>query len=142
MYRYDHNQELSLKATAQLISTMLYNRRFFPYYIDTVVAGLDEDGKGYAFHFDPVGNFEPLSYAAGGSSSPLILSFLDNQVGKKNMENLAPEDLKISLDDALKIIKDAFTSAAEREITCGDAVHICIITKDGIRDDRVEMRKD
>ena len=140
MYRYDHNQELSHKSAAQLISTMLYNRRFFPYYIDTIVAGLDENGKGWVYHYDPVGNYEPLRYSCSGSGSALIMPFLDNQVGKKNMENVTPGDLE--LDEALMVVKDALTSASEREITCGDDAHICIITKDGIREEKMEMRRD
>ena len=142
MYRYDHNQELALRSAAQLVSTMLYNRRFFPYYIFPIIAGLDEDGQGFCYHYDSIGNCEPLIYTCSGSGSTLIMPFLDNQVGKKNMENLSPEDLKLSLDEALKIVKDSFTSAAEREITCGDEAHICIITKDGIREERFELRKD
>lgn len=142
MYKYDHNQDLSYSSTAQLVSTMLYNRRFFPYYITNIVAGIDENGKGYVFGYDPVGNYESFDYQSAGSALALIQPFLDNQVGKKNLENLTKQDFKISLDEALKITKDAFTSGAEREITCGDGVHICIITKDGIREEKMPMRKD
>lgn len=142
MYRYDHNQEMSCASVVQLTSTMLYNRRFFPYYISNIVAGLDENGKGHVYSYDPVGNFEDCGYRSAGSAVELIQPFLDNQVGKKNIENLGEQDLKLSLDEALKITKDGLTSATEREIACGDAIHLCIITKDGIKEEKIELRKD
>ena len=39
MYEHEHNKKASTPAIAQLVSTMLYNRRFFPFYVNTVVAG-------------------------------------------------------------------------------------------------------
>jgi 20S proteasome subunit beta 6 len=42
MYEHEHNKKASCPAIAQLVSTMLYNRRFFPFYVNTVVAGLFE----------------------------------------------------------------------------------------------------
>jgi 20S proteasome alpha/beta subunit len=48
----------------------------------------------------------------------------------------------LTLDKAIKITKDVFTSAAERDIHCGDAVIIRIITKDGVTEERAELRID
>jgi 20S proteasome subunit beta 6 len=53
-YRHNHNKEMSTPAVAQMTSIMLYNKRFFPYYISNIVAGLDENGKGILFSYDPV----------------------------------------------------------------------------------------
>lgn len=40
------------------------------------------------------------------------------------------------------IIKDVFTSAAERDIYTGDGVFINVITKDGIEEEYFDLRKD
>lgn len=53
--------------------------------------------------------------------------------------NLAPAK---SLDQALKIVKDAFISAGERDIYTGDWVDIAIVTKDGIKAERFILKKD
>ena len=43
-YQHEHNKPMSCQATAAMISTMLYYRRFFPFYCYNIVGGLDEEG--------------------------------------------------------------------------------------------------
>lgn len=43
-YAHENNKPMSTNAVASMISIMLYNRRFFPYYAYNIVAGLDEEG--------------------------------------------------------------------------------------------------
>ncbi|XP_034947288.1 proteasome subunit beta type-1 [Chelonus insularis] len=140
MYKHEHLKEMSTPAAAQMMSTMLYYKRFFPYYISNILAGLDENGKGCIFSYDPIGHCERNMYRAGGSSGALLQPLLDNQVGFKNQEGAEKEPL--TQEKALKIIKDVFISATERDILCGDGLTIKIITKDGIKSEYFELRKD
>ncbi len=41
--RHTHNKEMGTKAVAQMTATMLYHKRFFPYYVSNILAGLDEE---------------------------------------------------------------------------------------------------
>ena len=141
-YLYEHNRVISTPACAQLISTMLYYKRFFPYYVSNIVAGLDEEGRGCIYSYDPVGHYEQHTYRAAGSSCALIQPFLDNRVGLKNMQGVQPDSLDISLDDAIRIVKDVFVSAGERDIYVGDSVEIRVITASGIQNLRHNLRKD
>lgn len=43
-YKHAHRKEMSLEAVAQMLSTILYHRRFQPYYTFNVLGGLDENG--------------------------------------------------------------------------------------------------
>ena len=140
MYTQDHNKTITTPALAQLISNMLYNKRFFPYYISNIIGGLDEEGKGVLYSYDPVGHCERNMYRAGGSSAALVQPLLDNQIGLKNQTGVQPRDL--SVDSAIKIIKDVFISAAERDIYVGDSIDIRIISKDGIRKETFNLRRD
>ena len=36
---------MSLRAIARLIQTMLYAKRFFPYYVYNILGGIEEDGQ-------------------------------------------------------------------------------------------------
>ena len=140
MYSQDHNKTITTPALAQLISNMLYNKRFFPYYISNIVGGLDEEGKGVLFSYDPVGHCERNMYRAGGSSAALVQPLLDNQIGLKNQIGVQRKDL--TLESALKIVKDVFISAAERDIYVGDSIDIRVITKDGIKKEAFKLRRD
>lgn len=140
MYEHAHNKTMSTTAVAQMLSILMYNRRFFPYYVSNVLAGIDENGKGVVYSYDPVGHCEKTTYRAGGSAGPLLQPVLDSQVGKKNQ--IGADNSPISLERAVAIIKDTFISAAERDIYTGDGVIFSIITKDGIKQEKFELRKD
>lgn len=80
MYLYEHNKEMSTSAVAQMLSIMLYYKRFFPYYVSNILAGLDANGKGIVCSYDPIGHYEFSRYRAGGSAGALLQPLLDNQV--------------------------------------------------------------
>lgn len=80
MYKYKHDRAMEIKSIAQAAAIELYSHRFFPYYTFNLVGGVDAEGKGAVYSYDPVGSFERESYRAGGSASALIQPFLDNQV--------------------------------------------------------------
>jgi 20S proteasome subunit beta 6 len=146
MYEYEHNKRPGCQAVAQLISNMLYNRRFFPYYVNTIVAGLTNEGQGAVYSYDPVGSYEREVYRAGGSSAALIQPLLDSQLGLKNRDGKFELNrsyvVQSSKEIVVGMVKDAFVSAAERDIYCGDGVVINIITKDGIQTDLFALRRD
>lgn len=140
MYKDQHGKEMSTTAIAQMLSNLMYNRRFFPYYVSNVLAGLDTDGSGIVYSYDPIGHCEKTTYRAGGSSGALLQPVLDNQIGQKNMQGI--EVGPVPLEKASSIIKDTFISASERDIYTGDSVLLNIITKDGIAVEQIQLRKD
>lgn len=36
---------MGIKAIARMIQTMLYGKRFFPYYVHNILGGIEEDGE-------------------------------------------------------------------------------------------------
>nr|XP_010307542.1 PREDICTED: proteasome subunit beta type-1-like [Balearica regulorum gibbericeps] len=97
-------------------------------------------GKGAVYSFDPVGSYQRDSFKAGGSASAMLQPLLDNQIGFKNMQNV--EHVPLTLEKALQLVKDVFISAAERDVYTGDALKICVVTKDGIKEETVQLRRD
>lgn len=140
MYEHSHNKTMSTNAVAQMLSILMYNRRFFPYYVSNVLAGIDENGEGVVYSYDPIGHCEKIKYTAGGSAGALLQPVLDNQIGYKNQQNATKEP--ITMEKALAVIKDTFVSAAERDIYTGDSVILNIITMDGITKEKFQLRKD
>jgi len=121
---------------------MLYQKRFFPYYVYNVVVGLDENGDGLVYPYDSVGSYERVRYFCSGSASSMIQPVLDNQIGLTNWETAEEELKEIKKERAVQIVKDAFNSATERNIYVGDGIHMMVITKEGIEDSYFDLRKD
>lgn len=140
MYEHDHHKTMSSGAIAALLSTMLYYRRFFPYYVYNIIGGLDENGKGCVYSFDPIGSYERETYRAGGSGGNILQPLLDNQIGFKNQTGV--EQVPLSREKAVALVKDVFISASERDIQTGDALLIQVITKDGVETERFPLRRD
>ena len=151
MYKYHHGKDMTVNACAQRLATILYQKRFFPYYTHAILGGLDEDGKGALYSYDPVGSYEREQSRAGGAAASLITPFLDNQVNFKNQyvpgsgEGHALEERKpfpLPRKEVEGLVKDAFTSAVERHIEVGDALQMLIVTKDGIEEVFSPLKRD
>ncbi|KAF2456703.1 nucleophile aminohydrolase [Lineolata rhizophorae] len=151
MYRYQHGKPMGVAACAQRLSHLLYMKRFFPFYVAAILAGLDESGRGALYSYDPVGSYEREQCRAGGAAASLIMPFLDNQVNFKNqnvpgsgqghaLEPRKPYDLPRGTVEEL--VQDAFTSAVERHIEVGDGLQMMIITRDGIEEVYRDLKKD
>ncbi|KAH3665964.1 hypothetical protein OGAPHI_004153 [Ogataea philodendri] len=147
-YHFDHNKALSPQSAARFIQHLLYGKRFFPYYVYTILAGLDEEGKGAIYSFDPVGSYEREQCRAAGAASSLIMPFLDNQVNFKNQMDPASHGTEkrplryLSLEEVIQLVRDAFTSVTERHIQVGDGLEILIVTKDGVKTEYYPLKKD
>ena len=92
------------------------------------------------FGYDPVGCMETLVHCAGGPGVTLMQPLLDNQVDKRNQKGV--EKKLLTLDEAERLVHDCFVSAAEREIHVGDAVCMRIISKKGIEEKVIALRRD
>ncbi|RCK58938.1 Proteasome subunit beta type-6 [Candida viswanathii] len=148
-YKFDNGgKKLTIKSAARYIQHLLYGKRFFPFYVSTLIAGLDEEGKGAVYSYDPVGSYEREQCRAGGAAASLIMPFLDNQVNFKNQyvpgtDGKEKRPLKyLSLEEVIQLVRDAFTSAGERHIYVGDGLEIKIVTKDGIRTEYYPLKRD
>ena len=136
-----------------LLSSLLYKRRFFPYFSFSILAGLDELGTGAIYRYDAVGSFERVKTACVGKGEKLIQPMLDD-LSKDEKDDLQLWDLpsspitessngQLTLDSVLKntnnyiqsldtesavtFIQKVFRAAAEREISIGDGIDVWIL---------------
>lgn len=144
IYKYTHNQTMSLPGCAQMLSNVLYSKRFFPYSVSNVMAGIDEEtGEGWIYSYDPVGCVEKLKTSSGGAGTAIIQPLLDNHVEKMNMNVSAEEKSRpLKLEEAETLVHDAFIAAAERQIHVADAINFRIVTPSGIHERTVPLRRD
>jgi len=139
MYEHKHRRQPSTTAVAQMLSTVLYGKRFFPYYCFNILSGVDDEGKGATFQYDAIGSFERSPYAAQGSGKALVTSVLDNQVGKTNQTIDTPA---LTREEVVELAKDGLSSVGERDIFTGDGAEIFIITSAGVVRQTFELKQD
>ena len=152
MYQYKHGKPISVTACAHRLSTLLYAKRFFPYQVQAILMGLDEEGKGALYSYDPAGSYKRDECAAAGAAASLIMPFLDNQVSFNNqyvpgkgsgvMESEARPKELLSRDAVIDLVKDAFANATERHIEVGDGLQLMILTKEGIQETFTPLKRD
>lgn len=143
-YEHDHRRKMSCPAMAQMLSNTLYNKRFFPFYTFNLCAGLDTEGKGCVYTYDAIGSYERVGYSCQGSGKDLIQPVLDNQLKSASPLLFPPVSTatKLSKDECLDLVKEAFVSATERDIYTGDSVEIVIMTADGVTAEELPLRRD
>jgi len=144
-YVHDHRRPMPVAAAAQLLGNTLYYKRFFPYYAFTLCAGLDPQGRGAVYAYDAVGSHERVPYGCQGSGKDLVQPVLDNQLASPSPLALpaqAWEATSMPVAQCVDLVKAAFVAAGERDIFTGDAVEILIITKDGVREETLVLKKD
>ena len=75
MYRLREERQISPQTMANLVSTSLYEKRFGPYFVSPVVAGINRtDGKPFICGFDSIGciDFAKDFIVSGTSSDQLF----------------------------------------------------------------------
>ncbi|MCJ1308858.1 Proteasome subunit beta type-6 [Agyrium rufum] len=151
MYKFQHGKKMTVNACAQRLSTILYTKRFFPYYTYAILGGIDEEGKGALYSYDAVGSYEREQSRSAGAASSLITPLLDNQVNLKNQyvpgsgegHNLVEQTAKpLPRDHVMQLVMDAFSGATERHIEVGDGLQVLVITKDGIEEKYHPLKRD
>lgn len=146
-YHHENNDNaMSVHAAARTTMHLMYGKRFFPYYTNPILVGMAPDGTGACYSFDPIGSYERHPSRAAGHASALLVPFLDNQVDLANQVDPETQEplTRVNLDreTAVRVVKDAFTGAAERQIQIGDTLEILVVTKDGAVREEYPLRKD
>jgi 20S proteasome subunit beta 6 len=151
-YKFKHGKAMGIEACAQRLSTLLYQKRFFPYQVQAILGGIDREGKGALFSYDPVGCVEREACRCAGAAASLMMPFLDNQVNFNNQyvrgagESTALQERPrepLSTGTVLDLVKDAFDNATERHIEVGDGIQILLVSKDGgIEESFTPLKKD
>lgn len=127
LFKLDANRPISVKATAKVMSNLLFSRRLFPLLTQTIVGGIDSEGPSL-YVLDVLGSLIPDKYAAVGSGAEIALGVLEQ--GYK-------EDM--SLEDARDLVTRAVKSAISRDVMSGDGIDLLHITSKGIDQESIKF---
>jgi 20S proteasome subunit beta 6 len=135
LYQMSNKNEPGVENIAQLLSILLYSRRFFPYYAFNLLAGINSNGELKMYGYDAVGSHEALEYAANGSGKEIVSPILDSiLLDGRNKPNE---------DTGRRLILSAMNSCSNRDIYTGDHMKlVTIYTNGNVVENSYELRKD
>jgi proteasome beta subunit len=129
IYRLSNKELMPVKSASRLCSNVLFNQRYFPYYVQIIVAGYDKEG-GQIYNIDLFGSITSEKFISTGSGSPVAYGYL----GAEFKEGL-------SVNDAYKVAIRAIAAAIRRNAGTGDGINVVIIDKDGYRELPKEVKE-
>jgi proteasome beta subunit len=120
LYELKHEKKIIVEAAATLLANILTQYKFFPFYVQLLIGGLDE--KPRLFSVDMLGGVTEEKMTSTGSGSPIAYGVL---------EELYEEDSPVTVN--LRVAAKAVHAAMRRDAASGERVDLCTITKDGFQ---------
>lgn len=118
LFEIEYERSMPVKAASNLMANILFGSRFFPYYIQTIVAGVDDEGS-HAFNLDFFGSIIREDYICTGSGSPIAYAIIE--------ENYHED---ITVEEALSVLIRAVNAAMNRDSASGDGFNAVKITRE------------
>ena len=131
LFSIENQRKISVKSAATLLSNILHGSKFYPFYVQLIIAGFDSAGPSI-YDLDPVGGTEEeKKFFSTGSGSPMALGVLEDSFKEG-----------VSLEEGSKLAVRAIKAAIERDIASGGkAIDVAVITKDGIKITKYDLEK-
>jgi proteasome beta subunit len=117
LYKLNRELPMPVKSAATLLSNILNQTKFMPYYVQLIIAGYDLDG-GHVYSLDAAGGAISDKYTSAGSGSPYVFGVLEDNYHDD-----------ITAEEGLKLAVRAINAAMRRDSASGDGIDIAVITK-------------
>ncbi|MDI6917274.1 MAG: archaeal proteasome endopeptidase complex subunit beta [Thermoplasmatales archaeon] len=133
LYKMRKGSPMTVKAASTLMANILSGNRYFPYWVQLLICGVDLEGS-HVYSLDAAGGAIPDKYVVTGSGSPYAYGVLEDQY---------KDDITAS--DGVDLAVRALTMAMRRDAACGDGIDIAVITKKGYKeltDEEIKKRKE
>jgi 20S proteasome subunit beta 3 len=132
LYELREERSLSPKVFSNLLSSVLYEKRFGPYFIEPVVVGMDEKNEPFLSAMDLIGapSYHE-DFVVSGTATANMLGLCET-LYKKDME---PEEL-------FETISQCLLASVDRDALSGWGAVVHIVTKDGVISRELKGRQD
>jgi proteasome beta subunit len=128
-YKLIANAPVTIRSIARRLSVLMYSYKWFPFFVETLVGGVESDGTPRLYVLDPLGSILEEDYTAVGSGATIAFGFLENNYSSN-----------VTVEEAEKIALSAVRTAIGRDIGSGDGIDIVTITRNGARERSVTLR--
>ena len=122
MYRLREERDMKPSTFGNLLSSMLYEKRFGPYFASPVVAGLEPDGKPFICGMDSIGALETaVDFIVTGTNSESLFGMCESMW----KPDLGPDEL-------FEVTSQCLLSGIDRDALAGWGAVVYVITKDKV----------
>ena len=151
MYRLREERNISPQTLANLVSSSLYERRFGPYFVSPVLAGINHTtGKPFICGFDSIGCIDfAKDFIVGGTASDQLFGTCE---GLWEPDLVRPHDIfwvtcrrltnYQEPDELFETVSQALLNAVDRDALSGWGAHVYIIEKDKVTKRLLKGRQD
>jgi proteasome beta subunit len=127
LFELENRRPITVNAAAQLLSNILFSRKYMPYLTQTLIGGVDKKGS-HLYSLDLAGSLIEEKYAAVGTATSLVLGVLEANY-KDNL----------SKDEAMELAVKAIRSATRRDAMSGDGIDLLVVTADGMESKHIPL---
>lgn len=129
-YELQLKKPIEIKSLANYLSLLLsIYLRAYPFLVQLLLGGYDSSGPSL-YYLDLYGTLTREKYMSTGSGSPIALGVLESSY-HENMD----------LEEAKKLAVKAVISALTRDGFSGEGVDVVVISRDGVREESIQLRK-
>lgn len=121
MYQLREERVMKPETFGHMVSALQYEKRFGPYFVSPVIAGLEADGTPYLAGMDSIGAMERAKDFMLAGTSPESLYGMAESMWRPNM----------SPDELFETISQCLLSGVDRDALAGFGSIVHVITKDG-----------
>ncbi|MDL5503762.1 MAG: proteasome subunit beta, partial [Candidatus Methanoperedens sp.] len=120
LYKMRREEPMTVKGIVSLLANILSSNRYYPYYVQLLVGGVDKNGPSI-YSLDAVGGIiDERKAVSTGSGSPMAYGVLEDRY----VDNMP-------IDNGVELAVRALHSAMKRDSASGDGINVVKITKDG-----------
>ncbi|RHZ75745.1 hypothetical protein Glove_209g160 [Diversispora epigaea] len=132
MYKLREEREIEPRTLSKLVSSTLYERRWGPYFVHPLVAGLDKNNQPFICAMDLIGCItETCDFVVGGTSEENLFGICES-VWEPDLE---PEDL-------FETISQALLCSIDRDCFAGWGAVVHVITPERVITRTLKSRMD
>lgn len=127
LFELNNGRKISVKAAAKTMSNLLFQRRGFPYFTQTIIGGVDDQGPAL-YTLDPMGSLIPDKYATIGSGAQIAVGVLEESYRDG-----------LTLEEGRDLALRAMNSAIKRDISSGNGIDLLLISKDEMKEENLTL---
>ncbi|EAK88932.1 possible proteasome component, partial [Cryptosporidium parvum Iowa II] len=132
LYHLREEREIGVKALSHMTASILYSKRFSPYFVEPIVAGLDNNNVPFIAGYDLIGCLSVCSeFAISGTADNQLFGICESYY----RPDLEPDEL-------MEIVSQCMLSGIDRDAFSGWGCKVYLLTPEKLVTKTLKSRMD